>query len=278
LISGEVKPTADAIVSLREALAVASKAFGRSKAPTVTKSGLRGQMREIVKKYFSVNRPEIRGVGVDENLLLPLDGLMQDLLSYSNARTTRTIYLRTFKKVERVLNGIDVAGLTSKPLTSQPSETQIGAKEKAIVDTLKSISAAAAQSFEQGLADLGDINRTSWRGTAAEFREALRETLDGLAPDEAVKAQHGFLLEKNCSGPTMKQKVVFILKNREVGSKSIDTAKANVNLIEEKTGAFVRSVYDRTSASTHGVASRAEVVSIKDHVSLVLSELLQVQA
>jgi hypothetical protein len=56
----------------------------------------------------------------------------------------------------------------------------------------------------------------SWRGPATDFRESLRETLDHLAPDSAVKAEPGFKLEQNTSGPTMKQKVRFILKKRGV--------------------------------------------------------------
>ncbi|MEW5994259.1 MAG: hypothetical protein AB1744_07675, partial [Candidatus Zixiibacteriota bacterium] len=114
-------------------------------------------------------------------------------------------------------------------------------------------------------------------GTVTEFREAMRETLDQMAPDDDVKAQAGFKLEQDRKGPTTKQKVVFILKNRRAGSSEIKTAKSNVDLIEEKTGAFVRTVYDRSSASTHGAPTREEAISIKNYIALILSELLQVQ-
>ncbi len=123
---------------------------------------------------------------------------------------------------------------------------------------------------------MASTERLSWRGTAVEFREALREVLDQLAPDGEVTAQPGFKLEKDRTGPTMKQKVVFILKSRKSGSGALNTAKTQVELIEEKTGAFVRSVYVRSSSSTHGTPSREETLSIKNHVALILSELLQV--
>jgi hypothetical protein len=74
----------------------------------------------------------------------------------------------------------------------------------------------------------------------------------------------------------MKQKVVFILKNRRARSALLNTARSQMDVIEEKTGAFVRSVYDRSSASTHGTPTREEAVSIKHYTALVLAELLQV--
>jgi hypothetical protein len=201
---------------------------------------------------------------------------MQDLLSYSNRRTQRHKYLNALKEASKELDNLELQSLTREPVPLGTSQTTLSAEDNAIADTLSKISPSAAMSYEQGLQDLADQERKSWRGTVAEFREALRETLDHLAPDRDVKAQPGFKLEKDRLGPLMKQKVVFILKNRQARSNEIDTAESQVDVIEEKTGVFVRSVYGRSSASTHGVSSRKEAISIKKYVALVLSELLQV--
>ena len=143
--------------------------------------------------------------------------------------------------------------------------------------TLNDLCPTACKSYQQGLHDLSDHKRQSWQGTVTEFREALRETLDQMASDDVVKAQTGFKLEQDRRGPTMRQKVVFILKNRRAGSNEIKTAKSNVDVINEKTGIFVRSVYNRSSASTHGAPTHEETISIKKYIALILSELLQVR-
>ena len=152
----------------------------------------------------------------------------------------------------------------------------ISDQDEAIINTLCDLLPSACKSYEQGLHDLADQKRQSWRGPVVEFRESLREILDQLAPDVEIFKQPSFKLEPDRKGPTMKQKVVFILKSRQVGSAVLDTTKSNVDLIEEKTGAFVRSVYNRSSASTHGISTREEAISIKKHIALILSELLKI--
>lgn len=49
--------------------------------------------------------------------------------------------------------------------------------------------------YQQALLDLATPDRLSWRGPATDLREALRETLDVLAPDDEAKAMPGFKLE-----------------------------------------------------------------------------------
>jgi hypothetical protein len=68
---------------------------------------------------------------------------------------------------------------------------------------------AAANSYRQALDDLTNGNRVSYRGTAAELREGVREVVDHLAPDDAVTKATGFKLEKDRSRPTMKQTARF---------------------------------------------------------------------
>jgi hypothetical protein len=88
-------------------------------------------------------------------------------------------------------------------------------EEKLILHTPESLVPSAALSYRQGLLDLVGVQRVSYHGTAAEFRESLRETLDHLAPDLKVVAQPWYKPEEGQKKPTMKQKARYILDLRE---------------------------------------------------------------
>lgn len=135
---------------------------------------------------------------------------------------------------------------------------------------------AAAASYRQALTDLGSTARFSWRGPAADLREALRETLDFLAPDAVVVAQPGFALEEGARGPTMKQKVRYILRERKISASVAQTSESAVVAVDEALGSFVRSVYTRSSVSTHTPTDKGEVVRIKNLVRVALVELLDI--
>ncbi|MBI5638400.1 MAG: hypothetical protein HZA03_10565 [Nitrospinae bacterium] len=269
-------PSNDTISSLRRDIDTLVKEFTRTRTAVVDRQGLRKQTRDVVKVYFNQHRPALLQQCQEEGHLQPLDTSMQKLLSCCNARTSKTKYLAELRTAKKGLDNIELKCLLPDSNASGGGQAALSAQDVAIINTLRDLLSSACKSYEQGLHDLEDRKRQSWRGPVAEFREALRETLDHLAPDADIKKQSGFKLEPDQKGPTMKQKVVFILKSRQAGSAVIDTTKSNVDLIEEKTGAFVRSVYNRSSASTHGVSSREEAISIKKHIALILSELLKV--
>jgi len=134
----------------------------------------------------------------------------------------------------------------------------------------------AALSYRQVLQDLAGPARYSYRGTATELREIVREVLDHLAPDDEVMKSPGFKLEKDRRAPTMKQKARFILRARGLGDTSRKAPEDAVELLEDQIASLARSVYDRGSASTHS-ATRIEAVSnFKGYADAVLAELLAV--
>ncbi|MCF7982345.1 MAG: hypothetical protein K9K86_10195 [Pseudomonadales bacterium] len=49
-----------------------------------------------------------------------------------------------------------------------------------------------------------------------------------------------------------------------------------VQVIEERVGALARSVYTRSSISTHVGTTKQEVQQVKAYVDVVLSELLEI--
>lgn len=149
--------------------------------------------------------------------------------------------------------------------------------DRRIINVLHEMLPSAARSYEQAAQDLQLAQRHSWRGPATDLREALRETLDHLAPDAEVLAHPGFKLEPDTTGPTMRQKVRFLFRKRGVGSAATETTEAAVIAVDEAMGRFVRSVYTRSAASTHTPTQRNEVITVRDLVRISLRELLQVE-
>lgn len=143
--------------------------------------------------------------------------------------------------------------------------------------TLDSLIPTAGQAYRQGLHDLDNReNRFSYRGTASEFREALRETLDTLASDDDVKKQPWFKQEPNYNGPTMKQKVRFILVSRGKNKTQRLAAEKSVDVIESLCGEVARAVYDRASLSTHVQTTKAEVTQMKRYLDAVFFDVLEI--
>ncbi len=135
---------------------------------------------------------------------------------------------------------------------------------------------SAAASYRQGLSDLIGSERLSYRGTAAEFRESLRETLDQLAPDADVEAQAWYKPEDGQKKPTMKQKARYILTSRGRNKTQRDSAEKMLKLIDELSGEVMRAVYNRASLATHIHQSKGEVQKIKRYVDTVLFDLLEI--
>jgi hypothetical protein len=151
------------------------------------------------------------------------------------------------------------------------------ATDRRIIVIMQGLVPTAALAYEQALLDMAAGGRLSWRGPATDLREALRETLDHLAPDPEVTQQPGFKLESNASGPTMKQKVRYVLRRRGNQRAAVEASEAAVDSVESALGTFVRSVYTRSSVSTHTATGRDEVIRVRDFVRVALCELLEIR-
>jgi hypothetical protein len=156
------------------------------------------------------------------------------------------------------------------------SLSDLSRAEELIIETLERVVPSAAASYRQGILDLGASGKLSYRGTASEFREALRETLDHLAPDDDVAGQPGVKLEQNQTRPTMKQKVRFVLMSRERNKTQRETAERSIDLVESLAGEVARAVYNRASLATHVESARKEVQRVKRYVDTVLYDLLEI--
>lgn len=248
-------------------------ALRRLSSTRVDSAAVKQQARDLVDYYFRTARqPLCEYLGADTPLL-PCDGLMHSLLESTHRRSLARVYKRITKDVGKELVSLEKSalGAAAPRVDAAPRRETI---DEAIIETLERLLPSAARSYEQAIIDLQQQDRLSWRGPATDLREALRETLDHLAPDKEVTSQPSFKLEKDTQGPTMKQKVRYILRTRGASKTGIEAPENAVQAVDEAVGSFVRSVYTRSSVSTHTPTDKREVLRVRDLVRVALSELL----
>jgi hypothetical protein len=231
-------------------------------------------VRGLVDGYFRTDRPLILDELRDPTALIQLDALMQELLRLTQSRALKQRYLTVLRELEQAWNALERIGV---PIAAPPAGLpQRSSRQETIIQTLEAVCAPASLCYQQALQDLADSTRRSWRGTVAELREALRELLDKIAPDEEVSGAPGFKLEEGARGPTMKQKARFVLRSRRRSSdserKPIEDATQTV---DDNVGAFVRTAYTRSSVSVHVEPKRRDAISVLRFVELVFLELLE---
>jgi hypothetical protein len=214
-------------------------------------------------------------LGIAGGTIEQLDRINQEVLGLAAKTNRASSYRNKLRDLDelriRVTMAVEIGS------ASRGGEAPDGAAttfEASILATLEQIVPTIALSYRQVLQDLRESHRLSYRGTASELREVLRELLDHLAPDEEVLKK--ISLEKDQKRPSMKQKATFILKARGIGDTARKTPIAAVETVEESVGALARSVYDRGSLSTHVVTTRQEVVTLKNYADAVLADLLQI--
>ena len=236
----------------------------------------RDELRLLVEKYFGEIRPSLASKQEQDEAIKQVDDLMQELLVLCHKRSMAKRYQEILAGVKTSLIALDSQAIAIAGKMS--AKKGLDVVDAQILKTMQSVVPSAALSYKQASIDIHSDKRLSWRGPATDLREALRETLDYLAPDIDVKAMPGYKQDANTDGPTMKQKVRYILKSRGVSKAVSGTTEEAVDAVEEAVGSFVRSVYTRSSVSTHTPTDKAEVLRVRDLVRVVLSELLEIHA
>lgn len=232
-------------------------------------------VREFIKAYFRTYQIPLRQVGIPTN---GLDEKMQALLRKTNSYTTKRTYKESITEIRNEIQEIQVffESIQGERAQSLAYHTQTSQQDQIILETLKKAIPSAAQSYTQVLLDL-QTKRVSYRGTAAELRETLREVLNYLAPDKDVAGAPGFVLEVGAKKPTMKQKVRFILKSRDLPTTAIEVPENAAAIVDDSVGSLTRSLYGRGSTTTHlGGQGRPEILQMKMYLDSVLCELLAI--
>ena len=254
---------------------------GRSKSVNINLVSLKKKTQEMVQLFFRQTRTDLIAMGFLDEALAELDKQMQALLKLSNGNSRRTYYQINLKAVIKSHHEIDsqrekiIGKINLEKITNQVC---LNPTEQKILNVLKQIVPTSAFSFEQACLDLVNVGRISYRGTANELRESVRELLDHLAPDREVVSQKGFKYESGRTTPTMKQKVRFILRARNKPDTAIETPENAVARIDEAVSKLTRSVYDRSSISTHVTNSKSEILQMKMYVEGILAELLEIHS
>lgn len=266
----------DALRALGRRLRTLQASLGKVQSKQVFSASIKDGTRAIVDDYFRVHREPLRRGGLTDEALAEADLLIQELLDNANRTVAVTTYRRTAKNCAGALVELEkqALALEGKAAAATAAPDAIDVR---IVETLRGIVPSAAASYEQAVRDLQEAARFSWRGPATDLREALRETLDHLAPDDEVIAQPGFKPEKDQPGPTQRQKVRFVLAKRGGPERgATDTAETAAEAVDALLSTFVRSVYRRSNVSTHTPTNKAEVLRVRDYVRVALCELLEI--
>jgi hypothetical protein len=247
--------------------------IGQSSSVNINSRELRGEGRNLALTFFQSIRPVIENDKVEE-LLVSLDSAFQNILVLSEGSNKKASYEKHLKRVKKVYPQI-TGRLAQHREDSKPAAAMTD-EDRKIIATLDGLVPTAALSYKQATFDLLDDNRVSFRGAALELREALRETLDHLAPDKEVIAADGYVQEKDRHGPTMKQKVRFILKARGQKKGAAAAPEGAASAVEETIAGLTRTVYELSSVATHIALERTAVMRVRRYVVAVLHDILEI--
>jgi hypothetical protein len=256
-----------------------SKLIRQNRAVNVNSRSIKEAAIDAGSYYFGSCREDAVRLLNNPDLVASMDEDWQYLIRLAHGNNPKKTYLSLIRRLLKKLKDLTVAShsFVSSDSISQPTGLDYSDAEKILVSTLENLVPTAALSYSQGLQDLNSAGgRLSYRGTACEFREALRETLDYLAPDKDVTTQPWFKVQPNCSGPTMKQKVRFVLSSRGKNKTQRSAAEKAIDLIENLYGEVARAVYSRASVSTHVQTTKEEVAALKRYLDAVLFDLLEI--
>jgi hypothetical protein len=253
----------------KEAAAILA-AVKKHSAKQVSSTYLKNRVKRLVFDYFNNLKPQL---AIDSN---QLDDFMQELIEIVGKKSSVSTYKKILKRIKRLLEQIELANEIEKSKNNSHSFRTPDPLSSIIMKTLESICPTASFSYTQVLEDLRDNDRISYRGTAAEIRESLREVLDLLAPDDDLQ-KAGIKIEKDKKVYTMNQKVRFILKSRGTSESKRQAPESAADIVDDAIAKLVRSTYARGSITTHTIAAeKREISLLKKYLDLALCELLEI--
>jgi hypothetical protein len=245
------------------------KSIRQLKSNQIFSKPIAADLHALAAQYFSDLRNQLPSGELDVAAADKAFSLLHDL---SRKNPSKQKCLDTLTDARKLLVRLEGASL-SKQAGASGVVTPV---DEEIIATLDEICVPAAMCYRQAMADLA-TDRFSWRGTATDLREALRETLDKLAPDADVESMPNYKAEPDAKRPTMKQKTRFILRSRDMKSGQMATSEDAIHHIEESLGGITRSVYTRSSTSTHTPTTKEEVSRLQIWVRVTLCELLAIR-
>lgn len=227
-------------------------------------------LNQLAQSYYS----EVRAaLPADRDEVKAADAVFSQLHELSRKKPSKQKCIELLTEAKRLLVALEGAAIVHASTRGSGSRSAI---DERIISTLQQLCPAAGAAYAQGIKDLESVERVSWRGPATELRESLRETLDSQAPDKEVEVAPWYKPEQGQQRPTMRQKVKYIFKNRDMNSSQVAHVEGVVQSVEDMVGGITRNVYTRSSVSTHTPTSRDEVLRVHAWVRLTLCELLAI--
>lgn len=259
--------------ALAEAFSRFSRHIDQARTVHINANSLKTEAMSVAQQYFRRTRPALEELGLREQLAVLDDGF-QRILELASGRNAASSYKVQNRLIRKAMPTLTSRIETSRSVVKRDANGR--REDERIIETLEGLVPSAALSYKQAIVDLADDTRFSFRGPALELRECRRETLDHLAPDDAVTNTEGYIQEKGRGGPTMKQKVRFILKSRGQSKSASAAPQQATSTIDEMIGSLARSIYDRSSVATHIASERKAVDQIRRYVAAVLHDILEI--
>lgn len=262
---------AETLALLTEQIGKLDSLIDGARGKSVASSVVQPFASAIARSYFESVRPELVDARARAGLVDELDGTLQELLRLATAPREKSAYALLANLTALLLDATVVLMKAKGERRLVLSQT-----EKGILDTLGTILPASADSYEQAMRDIAEGTRVSWRGTANELREVLREVMHHLAPDEAVTSAPGYGHEDGQTRPTQRQRVRYILGARRSSAEAVEVAEASLTTVDETVATLARKTYTRSNSSTHGGKGATEIRNLKRYIDALLAEFLAV--
>ncbi len=189
----------------------------------------------------------------------------------NSRNSTECIY---YKYITRVHNLRKYLSNISNDLSTSIETVGLSPQDD-IYTALAKVSINLANSYHQIKKDIDSPDRISWSGTAHEIRETIRILLELLAPDKEISLESWYHIEKNCSGPTQKQRVKYILQKQSASSRQEDVVKLISN-VDDLVGNMVRATYSRGSDAAHRGKDRKECKRLLKYFEAFTHDLLNI--
>jgi Predicted pPIWI-associating nuclease len=258
--------------SFRVALNNLRARLRRCDTETVSLEEIRTLSKSVANLWFHDVGPLAKLATENEAALKSLDDLMSRLIDHTLRATRRSLYLSTVNEALRTYERgiyVDLHKKVSAVLAGGYSIVN-----DQISESLARLSESLVAGYRQVHKDLADESRISWRGTANELREVLRELLEMLAPDETVMKMPWFKQEPNTQGPTQAQRARYALEQRATQNHRASAAQETANLVEESVSRLVRKTYQRANNAAHTSQDKDEVKRILGYFDLLAKDLL----
>ena len=244
------------------------KTVNRRRARHVNTEDERLQVRALVTTWFETVRTTVVSAGLPEGSVHDVDNVLRECMELTLGRTERGRYTATIRRASRAFKRLVVL-----PMSTLASQHGLDTGSQWVAERLRTIAPELAAGYEQIHRDLQETGRLSFRGTANEVREILREVLARLAPDSEVAARPWYRSVDGRSGPTHQQRARYILERRGAEQSKREVAERALSVVEEGVAKLCRDIYSRSATASHTSQDQEEIRRLLGYLDAVVRDL-----